>query len=98
MVSERLHAEGLLALVSGPLLGIPYKIYAVQAGQQQLPLLPFLLVTIPARLERILPAALAGAGAGILFRKFIQQHAGLVAGAYVLLWLGIYGVYAFVVR
>ena len=97
-VSEQMRAEGLFALVSGPLQGIPYKIYAVQAAEQRLPLLLFLLATIPARLERILPVALLGALLGVVFHKFVQRHAALVLSMYVLLWLGIYLLYFVAVR
>jgi membrane protein YqaA with SNARE-associated domain len=97
-VSERMHAEGLVALISGPLLGIPYKIYAVQAGQQQLPFLLFLLMTILARLERILPFVLLSAGAGTLCKRWIQRYPAWLIGTYTLLWLGIYLFYFLAVR
>ncbi len=94
-VGEQMRTEGLLAMVSGPLQGIPYKIYAVQAGAGRLPLISFLLLTIPARLERILPVAVAGAVVGLVFKKFIQRRATLVVGAYGLMWLGVYVLYYF---
>ena len=92
-VAEQMRADGLSALVTGPLQGIPYKVYAAQAGRQGLPLLPFLLITIPARLERILPVALAGAVAGVLFKRFVQKYTRLIVGAYALMWAGIYILY-----
>ena len=92
-VAEQMQGSGLVAMVSGPLQTIPYKIYAVQAGQQHLPFIPFLLVTIPARLERFLPVALAGAALGTAFKKFIQRHTALVIGAYGLMWVGVYVLY-----
>ena len=81
------------ALVTGLLQGIPYKIYAVQAGGQGLSLIPFLLFTIPARLERILPVVLVGAAVGVAFRKIIRRYAGLVVAGYVALWVCIYALY-----
>jgi membrane protein YqaA with SNARE-associated domain len=92
-VKEQMGLMGLRALVTGPLEGIPYKIYAAQAGALGFPLLPFLLITIPARLERILPVALLGSIMGIAFKKFIQRHAELVVGAYIVLWICIYALY-----
>lgn len=92
-VAEQMQGSGLIAMVSGPLQTIPYKIYAAQAGQQHLPFIPFLLVTIPARLERFLPVALAGAALGRAFKKFIQRHTALVIGAYALMWVAVYVVY-----
>jgi hypothetical protein len=95
MVKEQIQTGGVSALLTGPLQGIPYKVYAVQAGEQGIPLLLFLLATIPARLERILPVTLAGAIIGVVFRKYIQRHTSLVLGAYVALWACIYTLYYF---
>jgi membrane protein YqaA with SNARE-associated domain len=97
-VGEQLRVEGLAALVTGPFQGIPYKVYAVQAGVQRLPLFAFLVLTIPARLERILPVALVGAAAGQLFRSFIQRHTKWVVTAYTLFWLAVYAAYAWRLR
>ena len=92
-VGEQMQLAGLNPLILGPLKGIPYKVYAVQAGALGLPFLPFLLLTILARLERILPFVLVSACVGVLFRNFIQQRTRLVIGLYAALWLGIYGIY-----
>lgn len=92
-VAAQMQARGLRAMVSGPLQGIPYKIYAVQAGRHHLPFLPFLLMTIAARLERFLPVALAAAAWGAAFKRFVQRHAALVVGAYALMWLAVYVLY-----
>lgn len=93
-VAGRMQADGLLAMVNGPLQGIPYKVYATQAGRGALPFLPFLFLTIPARLERLLPAVLAGAVFGTTFQKFIQNHTRLAIGVYALLWVGVYIFYS----
>lgn len=92
-VGEQMRVEGLNAMVVGPLQGIPYKVYAVQAGAQRLPFVVFLLLTIPARLERILPVALVGAVGGVLFRSFIRRHTKLVVAAYAAFWLCVYALY-----
>ena len=92
-VAEQMQENGLAAMVSAPLQGVPYKIYAAQAGQQQLPFIPFLLVTVLARLERTLPVALAGAAFGKVFKRFVQRRTALVTGTYALLWVGVYVVY-----
>jgi membrane protein YqaA with SNARE-associated domain len=89
-VAQQMRESGLVALVRGPLQGYPYKIYAVQAGQQHLPLVLFLLMTVPARLQRILPVALAGAGFGVLFKRFVQRHTIPVLCIYGLIWAGVY--------
>ncbi len=92
-VGEQLQAGGLIAMVIGPLQAIPYKIYAVQAGQQHLPFIPFLFITIPARLERILPVVVASAVVGVVFKKHIQRYTTLILAAYGLLWAAIYVTY-----
>ena len=45
---------GTWAVPGGPIIGVPYKIFAVQAGAIGIGLAPFLLITIPARLIRFL--------------------------------------------
>lgn len=49
-----IEGTGALAVLQGPLLGTPYKIYAVQAAGAGLSLTTFLLVSIPARLIRFI--------------------------------------------
>lgn len=93
-VALRMEMHGLATMVYGPLQGIPYKVYAVQAGTQSLPLLPFLFMTIPARLERLIPVALGGAVAGAALGRFIRCRTKLAMGVYALLWVGVYGVYS----
>jgi membrane protein YqaA with SNARE-associated domain len=92
-VAEQIGASGLWALVSGPLGGVPYKIYAVQAGTQHLSLPLFLLVTIPARLERLLPVSLAAGLAGVWLRPRIERQPVWAVGLYALLWVVIYVLY-----
>lgn len=52
IVAAQIRTRGAAALFLGPITGTPYKIYAVQAGAAQLGLLPFLLMSTPARLIR----------------------------------------------
>lgn len=53
-VAGQLHEYGLVAIVTGPVKGIPYKIYALQSANAQIGLLAFLAVSVPARLIRFL--------------------------------------------
>lgn len=81
-VAQAVHRDGLAAMILGPFQGTPYKIYAVEAGAQSLPFLDFLLVTIPARLERFVLVVLVLGGAGKRFAAFIEKHTVLVVGGY----------------
>lgn len=92
-VSETTDRDGLIALVTGPLQGIPYKIYAVQAGLNRLPLLGLMLMTIPARLMRILPVTLLSIAFGLIFRGTVERHTSFVVALYLLLWVAIYVLY-----
>lgn len=97
-VGEQLRAGGLATMIFGPLQGIPYKIYAVQSGVLGLPVVPFLLTTILARVGRFLLIALiCGLGGGWL-RRFIAPRARLVAGVYCLFWIAVYAGYAWSLR
>ncbi|HEX9389323.1 MAG TPA: hypothetical protein VF918_23560 [Anaerolineales bacterium] len=92
-VANQTHTYGLTAVLTGPLKGTPYKIYAAQAGEQSLPFLYFLLMTIPARLERFLPVVLVFGGIGRWFGTFCEKHTKLVMGSYALMWGIIYFVF-----
>lgn len=53
-VITQLQEQGLVAVLLGPLSGTPYKIYAGQAAGQEINLLAFMLISIPARLVRFM--------------------------------------------
>jgi membrane protein YqaA with SNARE-associated domain len=89
-VANQTRTSGLNAVLTGPFRGYPYKIYAVQAGEQALSLLSFLLMTIPARLQRFIPVALIFGGIGKWFPKFFEKNTMLVLGSYALMWVMIY--------
>lgn len=92
-ISNKMQADGLITMVNGPLRGVPYKIYAVQAGGQFLPYFSFLVMTILARLERLLPVTLLAGGFGRWFKDFTEHHTRLVVGIYVLIWGIVYFLY-----
>jgi membrane protein DedA with SNARE-associated domain len=96
-VSDQLSSQGLFSLLSGLFAGIPYKIYAIQAGSQNLPILGFLLMTIPARLARILPVTGMASIAGVVLRKNVKRHTIVILSLYFLLWVGIYLIYFFLI-
>jgi membrane protein YqaA with SNARE-associated domain len=92
-VADDMRNNGLITLLSGPLTGTPYKIYAAQAGEQSLSWLYLLLMTIPARLERFFPVVLAFGGFGKWFQDFCEKYIKLAVAGYVLLWGLIYFVF-----
>ncbi|HLO18342.1 MAG TPA: hypothetical protein VK206_26150 [Anaerolineales bacterium] len=92
-IANKMQVDGLITMINGPLRGVPYKIYAVQAGGQSLPFLTFLLMTILARLERLMPVTLLAGGLGKWSKGFIEKHTTLVVGIYVLIWGIIYFLY-----
>jgi membrane protein YqaA with SNARE-associated domain len=92
-VADEMHAHGLVAMLTGPIRGTPYKIYATQAGVQSIPLLSLLLMTIPARLGRFFPVVLAFGAIGKRFKAFCETHTRIVVGSYILLWGLIYFVF-----
>jgi membrane protein YqaA with SNARE-associated domain len=56
-VRQQLDSLGYASLFVGAFSGVPYKIYAVEAGAAALPLATFLVLTIPARALRFLVVA-----------------------------------------
>jgi hypothetical protein len=61
-VDDDVRRRGLRAMISGPLRGVPYKIYAVVSGERRHALVPFLLVSVPARAPRLILLAAAAYG------------------------------------
>jgi hypothetical protein len=86
---------GIWATSWGPLRGIPYKVYAVEAPEHS-SLWPFLLVTIPARLWRLLVVWLGFAGSGMLLRKL--GHASRAPALHAFFWIVGYTIYWATVR
>jgi membrane protein YqaA with SNARE-associated domain len=62
---------GLLAVLTGPLRGTPYKIYAAEWGRSGGALLPFLLATVPARAPRFLLISLVTTWVGGPTRRWV---------------------------
>jgi len=85
-----LNQYGVWGASLGPVRGIPYKVYAVEAPQHS-GLWMFLLVTIPARLWRLVLVWLGFAGTGALLRKL--RRASLAPALHVLFWIVTYAIY-----
>jgi membrane protein YqaA with SNARE-associated domain len=83
---------GVWALCQGPLSGIPYKVYAVQAPAHS-GIVPFLLVSIPARLERFLVIWALFAALGLAVKRRIAANPGCAVAAHAVYWMSVYAVY-----
>ena len=81
---------GIWGASLGPLRGIPFKVYAVEAPAHWA-LWPFLLVTIPARLWRLVVVWLGFAATGALLRKL--GRAGLASALHAVFWIVTYAIY-----
>jgi membrane protein YqaA with SNARE-associated domain len=82
---------GLVALFVGPLIGTPYKIYAVEAASMGYGLGVFLLISLPARLLRfVVVSVVAGTIAKALQPKLGRRHLRTI---HIVFWLLLYGFY-----
>ena len=87
-VRQQLTDSGVAALFLGPLGGVAYKIYAVEAAHLGYGLAIFLLVSLPARLTRfVLVTSIAGAVSWTL-RKRVSLRA--VRSIHVAFWIVFY--------
>ena len=90
-VEAQIRDDGLWAVFSGPLQGVPYKIYALEASSLGYGLGIFLLISIPARLLRFLIVTLLIAGLARMFRDRISLRSLRIA--LVLAWIAFYAWY-----
>jgi len=99
---ELVHADfqqfGIKALFWAPGRGIPYKIFAVQAGILHVDFFKFIIATFPARLERILLLACVAAAVGAIAKQHIRRHPKGWLVIYLLIWGGFYYAYWFILR
>jgi membrane protein YqaA with SNARE-associated domain len=92
-VRAQLESQGLLGMALGPARGTPYKIYAVEWGACGGRLLPFLLVSVPARWVRFALTVVATRGAMRLLEPWTQHRAGVELTLVGLAWVAVYAVY-----
>jgi hypothetical protein len=84
-------AEGSVAMLRGPMSGIPYKIYAVEAPGR-VPAGVFALMSVPARLERFVLTAATYAVIGAWLRRRNAPPWTLVT-AWAVHWTIVYVIY-----
>jgi membrane protein YqaA with SNARE-associated domain len=74
MTGYELEHGGLASMIRGAFTGVPFKIYAVEAGALKAGLTPFLLMALAARLTRFVLAALFAAVAAQGLRHFLSER------------------------
>ena len=90
---RRLDARGARAMFDSPLGGVPYKVYAVLAPEH-FSFAEFLLLSIPARAERMLISWIPVALLALPLRRLEEaRRRRVVVIAYALAWICVYAVY-----
>ncbi|MEW6207284.1 MAG: hypothetical protein AB1631_02890 [Acidobacteriota bacterium] len=89
-VESQIDERGLRAVMTGPLKGIPYKIYAVEWGARRGSMLSFLLISVPARYTRFFLSAIAARGIAHLLRRWTKRRARVEMPILAIVWAGFY--------
>jgi len=84
---------GLIAILTGPLKGIPYKIYAVCWGAQGRSFAGFLLISIPARYVRFFLSAVVARLLARALEPFTKRRASVEILILAGIWTAFYGFY-----
>ncbi len=92
-VHDSILLKGPAALLAGPLGGIPYKVYAVQAGILHMSLIGFLLFTLLARLKRIAFVSGLAALFGKIAAPYIARRTKTWVISYGIFWIVFYFIY-----
>ena len=85
--------HGLSAVLIGPTVGVPYKIYAVEWGARQGNLPAFLLISVPARGIRFLLTSLWAAGIARLLAPWTRRRPQVEMAILAVFWIGFYVFY-----
>lgn len=96
-VGDRLREDGLSAVFLGPLFGIPYKIFAVEAASAGIGLVAFLTVSIPARLLRFLLLSVVAwaISTALSGRTGIRFRTALLTACWAVFYVGYFAVMGF---
>jgi membrane protein YqaA with SNARE-associated domain len=87
---ERFASQGWRALVRAPIDGIPYKVYATEAGVASAPLAELIVWTIPARVWRFVLTAIGAAVIGRVFSSSVRRNEGHWLVAALGFWIVVY--------
>lgn len=88
-VADQIEEHGAVSLFLGPVKGIPYKIYAVEWAAAGRSVIPFLLISVPARLIRFLLTAALAAG----LTRLLRIPARVAIAIHVVAWTAFYAFY-----
>lgn len=90
-VEQSMMKKGIIAMITGPIRGIPYKIFAIYAPKVNIRFISFLLASIPARFTRFfLTSMIAWLLANVLFEALPMWIKYSVWG---IVWIIVYCIY-----
>ena len=92
-VASQVDEIGLMAVLLGPLKGIPYKIYAVEWGARGGSFVAFMLISIPARYVRFFLTALIARGIAKLIVPLTNQRVSIEMLILLVIWMTFYAFY-----
>lgn len=92
-VTSQINEAGTVAMLLGPLKGIPYKIYAVEWGARRGSLIEFLLISVPARFVRFFLAAITTRAIAALIRPLTHRQPTVELSILTVVWIGFYTLY-----
>lgn len=91
--------DGFRVVLRGPVRGVPYKLYAREAGLQGVGVAPFVGWSLPARLPRFVLVAGLGAGLARLGRRILPAGVSdrIAPTVHTVVWIAFYAWYLSVV-
>jgi membrane protein YqaA with SNARE-associated domain len=92
-VAGHINQNGALAVLLGPIKGIPYKIYAVEWGAQQRSFTSFMLISIPARYVRFFLATIAARGIARIIEPVTHHRSVIEVAILGVVWIAFYSFY-----
>jgi len=90
-IQTSLRADGVGAVLFGPLKGFPYKVYAVEAGAGGISPIAFLAISVPARLFRFVILVGIASAASHLLRQNVSIRVRI--GILLVAWAAFYSWY-----
>jgi len=92
-VASEIDERGLMAVMLGPIKGIPYKIYAAECGARGKSFIGFLLVSIPARYIRFFISALVARAIARIIEPLTRHRATIEVVILAIVWAAFYSSY-----